>query len=438
MTIVEEALGASTVPRSWEVRPLWAIARERKGNLNTGMKETNLLSLSFGNVIRKDIDATGGLLPVSFEGYQIVNQGDLILRLTDLQNDKRSLRSGLCTEQGIITSAYLCLVPTGIAPRYFAYLMRAYDVAKVLYPLGGGLRQSLTFEDIRMLPILVPPVEEQRRIADFLDDQVARIDESIVLRRSQREINEARYLDQLRRLTHKPDGARWRVGYAFLSGSGTTPKSDRPEYFDGSTPWVVSGDLNDGVIESTEKTVTNEALTDHSALKVYRPGALLVAMYGATVGRTGLLSISACVNQAVCVLQERGPVSARFAQYWFIARRGDILELASGGGQPNISQEVVRNLRISTGDLRWQRERVDEIDRLSAQRSTLEEIEQAGVRLLEERKRAVITAAVTGELDVTTARPIGVGKWVPNVGASVDSAVRDQVPAQAPSIGGIG
>ena len=83
------------------------------------MVEDNLLSLSYGKVIDKDINTTDGLLPASFEGYQIVEPGNIILRLTDLQNDHKSLRTGLVTRRGIITSAYTCLeTRDDILPEY--------------------------------------------------------------------------------------------------------------------------------------------------------------------------------------------------------------------------------------------------------------------------------------------------------------------------------
>jgi len=140
------------------------------------MKEDNLLSLSYGNIVNKDINTSDGLLPESFETYQIVKPGDIVLRLTDLQNDKRSLRSALVTQTGIITSAYLALKPEGIDPKYLGYLLRAYDVSKVFYSMGGGLRQSMKYGDIKRMPLVMPTKAEQSEIASFLDRETAKID----------------------------------------------------------------------------------------------------------------------------------------------------------------------------------------------------------------------------------------------------------------------
>ena len=92
------------VPSSWERKPLFALVREL-ADKNHGMQENNLLSLSYGRIKRKSIDGSDGLLPASFETYQIVDRDDIVWRLTDLQNDQRSLRTGIVRERGIITSA---------------------------------------------------------------------------------------------------------------------------------------------------------------------------------------------------------------------------------------------------------------------------------------------------------------------------------------------
>ena len=110
------------IPEGWKVDILSVLFFEHKCK-NIGMCEKNLLSLSYGNIIKKDINTSEGLLPESFETYNIIDKGDIIFRLTDLQNDKRSLRTGLCKEKGIITSAYVCLRKRSTnSSEYFHYL----------------------------------------------------------------------------------------------------------------------------------------------------------------------------------------------------------------------------------------------------------------------------------------------------------------------------
>lgn len=163
------------IPKHWEEAPLWAKVHECKSK-NNGMIEKNLLSLSYGRIVNKDINSGFGLLPESFETYQIIEKEDIVFRLTDLQNDQRSLRSAIAMERGIITSAYITIRPKGINPYFLNYLMRAYDSLKVFYAMGGGLRQSLKFEDLRRLPIPIPSINEQNEIRSFLDRETSRID----------------------------------------------------------------------------------------------------------------------------------------------------------------------------------------------------------------------------------------------------------------------
>lgn len=155
-----------TIPAHWNEKTLIQVAEEQQIK-NAGMVEDNLLSLSYGKIINKDINTTDGLLPSSFEGYQIVHDGNIILRLTDLQNDHKSLRTGLVTQTGIITSAYTCLkVRHNILPEYLQLQLHVADLCKVFYGMGGGVRQSIGFKEIRKLVIAIPPVEEQQHILD--------------------------------------------------------------------------------------------------------------------------------------------------------------------------------------------------------------------------------------------------------------------------------
>jgi type I restriction enzyme S subunit len=157
------------VPQQWEVHPALAAFRP-KAMKNTGMIETTVLSLSYGRIVVKPAEKLHGLVPESFETYQIVDPGDLIVRTTDMQNDKTSLRVGHSRDRGIITSAYMCLRTTDRLTSEFGYqVLNAYDLQKTIYGFGSGLRQNLDFDDIKRMPVLVPPLSEQAAIVRFLN-----------------------------------------------------------------------------------------------------------------------------------------------------------------------------------------------------------------------------------------------------------------------------
>lgn len=173
------------IPAHWDARPLYYYFAERKKKNYLG-QEQNLLSLSYGKIIRKDINTSEGLLPDSFNGYNIIEPGDIVLRLTDLQNDKRSLRTGLVMEHGIITSAYVTLkAAKEVVPEYFHYLLHAYDVMKVLYNMGNGVRQGLNYSELSKMHIVAPPIDEQKNIAVYLDSKCKEIESIIASKKQQ-------------------------------------------------------------------------------------------------------------------------------------------------------------------------------------------------------------------------------------------------------------
>ncbi len=165
-----------SIPSEWTIHPLYCYFGERK-NKNYALQEHNLLSLSYGSIVQKDIDTVGGLLPASFNTYNIVEAGDIIIRPTDLQNDKRSLRTGLVTERGIITSAYIDLMPLfGVNSAFFRYVLHTFDVMKVFYNMGNGVRQGLNYDEFSKLMVFEPSDDEQQAIVAFLDAKCAEID----------------------------------------------------------------------------------------------------------------------------------------------------------------------------------------------------------------------------------------------------------------------
>ena len=175
-----KTLWQEVIPSHWQETELRMLFVDNK-NKNLGLVERNLLSLSYGKIKRKDIDKATGLVPASFEGYQIIDKGYIILRFTDLQNDKKSLRVGYANEKGIITNAYIGLAPkSDINTKYFYYLLHFLDKIKYFYNLGGGVRQSLGFKEFGREIILIPEKEEQIKIADYLDFKTSKIEKLIL------------------------------------------------------------------------------------------------------------------------------------------------------------------------------------------------------------------------------------------------------------------
>ena len=167
------------IPKDWGINIINQIFSNLK-NKNVNLQEKNLLSLSYGKIIRKNIKDNTGLLPKNFTGYNIIEKNDIVLRLTDLHNDHKSLRVGRAEERGIITSAYITLRPRrNIDTRYYYRFLHTFDIHKGFYGMGSGVRQGLNFDELKYLKILNPPVHEQIKIFNYLDLKCNEIDDLI-------------------------------------------------------------------------------------------------------------------------------------------------------------------------------------------------------------------------------------------------------------------
>ena len=408
------------MPRAWKMNTIAQIFLQVKCK-NTRLQEKNLLSLSYGKVKRKSIDTVEGLLPESFDGYNIIEKDDIVLRLTDLQNDHTSLRVGLAEERGIITSAYLTIRNrSNFCPKYLYYYLHSFDIAKGFYGMGAGVRQGLNWEVVKWLKILAPSVPEQERIAAFLDAECAEID--AVLERTRASIEEYKKLKQAvitQAVTKgirgdrpmKNSGIEWigdipaewnkdKVIRVFsVIGSGTTPKSSDENLFDGNTPWIQSGDINGKNLFVTKNCVSNSAIESYSALRVYQAPYLVVAMYGASVGNLSLSMIDACVNQACCVLK-KPTINLKFSFYIFKAVKDYLARKAVGGGQPNISQETIKQLWLPIPSADEQIEISNYLDEKCRSVDALIAKKQQYLTEIENYKKSLIYEYVTGKKEV--------------------------------------
>lgn len=192
------------------------------------------------------------------------------------------------------------------------------------------------------------------------------------------------------------------LGEVCRTSSGGTPSRSRPEYFNGSIPWVKSGELTDGLVSEVSEFISEEALAGSSA-KLLPAGTLLIAMYGATVGKLGVLARAAATNQAVCAIFPPPELDPKFL-FWYLRRqRSKLIAKAVGGAQPNISQTILRDLELPIPPLGVQREIVAEIEK---QFSRLDEAVANLQRVkanLKRYKAAVLKAAVEGRLVETEA-----------------------------------
>ena len=211
---------------------------------------------------------------------------------------------------------------------------------------------------------------------------------------------------------------RRKIAHAFeFVGSGTTPPTDQQVWYsDTGIPWITTGELRESVIIKTSKYVTTKALEAFSTLRLYPVGSLAIAMYGATIGRLGILGTPATTNQACCVLSGEVSLRIRFVYYWLLAFKQPIIELfAAGGGQPNINQEVIASLRVPAPNLAEQIAIATALDRETTRIDALIAKKTRFIELLKEKRSALITHAVTKGLDPTVKMKNSGVEWIGEV-----------------------
>jgi type I restriction enzyme S subunit len=411
-------LGEVTV--GWEVRRNGRIFAQR---VETGFPDLPILEVSRRTGVRvRDID--NGLRK------QVMSDREMYKRAVHRDIAYNMMRMwqgavGVVPVDGLVSPAYVVARPfAGMAPDYFAYLYRTDAYLGEVDNYSRGIvkdRNRLYWEQFKQIPTPCPPFAEQLAIVRFLDYADRRVHRYI--RAKQKLINllheqkqaaiyraVTRGLDPNVRL--KPSGVAWlgdvpehwevrKLGTLFRRrGSGTTPVGDH--YYGGGVPWVMTGDLNDGRVETSKRTVTSAAVQDLSALRMYKRGSLIVAMYGATIGKTGVLAIDACTNQACCVLAEPfESASVEFLQAVVKMAKAHLIEQSYGGGQPNINSEIVRALRVPVPPMPEQ----EAILRAIGANSGDTVIARAAreIDLLREYRVRLIADVVTGKLDVREA-----------------------------------
>jgi type I restriction enzyme S subunit len=339
------------VPGHWGVGPAFT-GYTPKLTKNTGMAERTVLSLSYGQIIVKPTDKLHGLVPESFETYQIVDPGDIIVRTTDLQNDQKSLRVGITRHRGIITSAYMCLRVRDHMSADFGYLLlNAYDLLKVLYGYGSGLRQNLEFSHIKRMPVLFPPRAEQTAIVRFLDHVDRRI--RLFIRAKQKLIKLLE--EQKQAIIHraitcgfdldvrlKPLGSApgfqvneaWQVARLWQIVR-TRSEKNRPELN------LLSVFLGRGVIPYGEgEGQVHKPSLDLSGYQVVYPGDLVLNNQQAWRGSVGVSNYCGIISPAYLVFSLASSLDFRFADYLFQSRVMVAQYVTSSKGVGDIQRDI--------------------------------------------------------------------------------------------------
>lgn len=302
--------------------------------------------------------------------------------------------------------------------KYYTYSINAL----LNFKFESSAVAQLSTVQLAQYKLLLPDYEEQTTIAHYLDTKLGEIDALIG---KQQTLLEKLAEQRTAVITHavtkglnpaapmKNSGAEWlgevpahwetwKITHAIdLIGSGTTPKSDNAEYYDGDILWVTTSELRENFISDTKQKVSDSAIKEYSALKIYPINSVAMAMYGATIGRLGILEREATFNQACCVFGNSKILHYKFLFYWLWHRRPILISLSNGGGQPNLSQDDLRKLKIPIPSYEEQTAIADYLDQETAKIDRLCDTVNQTIGRLKEYRTALITQAITGKIKVT-------------------------------------
>ena len=291
---------------------------------------------------------------------------------------------------------------------------------------SGSTMASLSQEKIGEYPLLFPSPSEQQAIASYLDYKVGQIDASISAINTQIDdlksyrqsiISEAVTKGLNPDVPMKDSGVEWigeipeswdctKLGWIYMNmGSGTTPDTNNLNYYsEDGVNWLQTGDLNDSEVIMTSKHVTELAIKERG-MKLYPAGSIVIAMYGATIGKVGLLKIETTTNQACCVLPNVDNMYNRYVFYTVQSSKTALLAKSAGGGQPNISQTIIKEHKIPIPSLDEQFVIADYLDSKTSKIDTAIKSLEAQRDDLNALKQSIISEAVTGKIDVRDWKP---------------------------------
>lgn len=262
-----------------------------------------------------------------------------------------------------VLNQHIFKVQSFVDQRFHYYLVTAIlgDLRRQAH--GSGM-VHITKGVFDRMPVQLPPLAEQRRIVAALEEHLSDLDAAVAALDRAR-ANLKRYRTSMIRTSVYRSAENVRIATIDSladTSSGGTPSRSNPAFFDGTVPWVKSGELNDGFVNAAEESITNEAL-DQSSAKLFKRGTLCIALYGATVGRLGILGIDAATNQAVCGIVPRPGVDTKYLFFVLLAGREELIQQGKGGAQSNISQATVRAFQVPMYSLSVQRQIASDIDR---------------------------------------------------------------------------
>jgi type I restriction enzyme S subunit len=404
--------------------PQWAsgFAANRKfialGNLvrlrnekNDPIRVSQVLSLTAARgVIRyEDKGAIGNNASEDISRYSIVRVGDIVVNSMNVIIGS----VGLSKYDGVLSPVYYVLTPFEnglIDMRYLAYHFEIESFQKSLIKIGYGIldhRMKIPWINLRAEKIAVPPIEEQRRIADYLDEEKIQMDKILSAREKQKESLSSLLHSQidydLRDQALEIDEMRLSLLLDRIS-TGTTPDSSIDDS-DG-LPWYSPASISGlGKLGEQVRNISSTFLGDIRWVRFPKDSVLIVGV-GGTSGRVSYLDHAASGNQQLTCLTPNNRIIPKFLFYYLMSKKSELLALANYTTLPILNNDFLKSLLIPTPSLALQGELVERWTKLENSANELGSQISAFRDLHLEYLGSLITAAVTGQFDVTTGRSV--------------------------------
>lgn len=400
------------IPEEWDLVPAFKFISENKIK-NTGLVEDIVLSLSFGQIVIKPKEKLTGLVPESFEGYQIVKPNNIIIRCTDLQNDKNSLRIGLVKNDGIITSAYLGLkVSDEYSPKYLFYYLYSLDTSKAIYKMGTGLRQNLSFNDFKRFSLPNISLEYQITVAKFLDQKTLQIDEAIELKKKQIEkLNEYKQIVIQNAVTKglNPGAKMKDSGIDWMGNIPEHWKIEKLKYVAKNYNYKVSSKDSslrylgmENVLphkgEINDETSEVEGLANH-----FKAGQVLFGKLRPYLSKVYLADFEGICSTEFMVFETDKNLLPEFLKTIMLSNSfvDNVNSSTYGSKMPRANPDFINNQYIAVPDIKEQANIVNHIKHISSPvREAIEKYE-IQIERLKEYKTILINQAVTGKIKVS-------------------------------------
>lgn len=345
---------------------------------------------------------------------QSVKKGDVLLCKINPRINRVWKVSKYTDHSLLASSEWIVIRNSGLISNYLMWCFRSpyfrgYMLSNVSGVGGSLMRAQPKF--VQGYPVPVPPLAEQQRIVDRIESLFAKLDEAKEKAQAVVDSFETRkaailhkaFTGELTKKWRKSANTRWvykKIKDCCKLGSGGTPSRKVPDFYKGDIPWIKTGEIEWNDIYDTEEKITQSAI-DNSSARCYKPGVVLVAMYGmgVTRGKASILRVQAATNQAVCVLEPQSALLYnRYLLYYFMRNYWDIREKAVGGNQLNLSLTIIKELNIEIPPIDEQVEIVQILDDLFAKEQQTKEAAEAVLDQIDLMKKSILARAFRGEL----------------------------------------